>query len=384
MPSKYNGFTAPHGLSQFAAAALIAFGVLAGCASHERLTAPASVPEAGDGGAPQPAPVTDAEAASESADVSLRPDAPLVYVVKKGDTLWDISAYFLRDPSDWPQLWYSNPQVHNPHLIFPGQRLRLVWINGHPRLEAEKLEPSARVEPLNGGIPTIPINAIRDFLTSPRLVTAEELSKAPYLIEFTDGHIAAGANDGIFVRGLPQPSGETWAVVEPGERYLDPDTGDLLGYEAIPVGQAQLLNPGKTAKMVLTTSVREATIGDRLLPVEEDRFKDNFYPHPPRTEVSGRIISVFDGVSEIPQYQVVAMNRGERDGLNVGTVLTIRQAGRKVPDPYGATPVLLPDQDAGTLIVFKTTQRVSFGLVMSATRPIHLLDKVVTPEPTRR
>lgn len=331
-------------------------------------------------------PANDIDEATRAAgDLSLRHDAPLRYTVKKGDTLWGIASYFLRDPWQWPQLWYENTQVRNPHLIYPGETLTLVMVDGRPRLAdvSEHLHPQVREEPLDAALPAIPLDAIRNFLRGPRLVTEDEIDGAPYVLEYTGEHIDGGANDGIYVRNLPEHPAPTWAVVQIGDEYRDPDSGERLGFEALPAGQAELRTPGKTSEFLITQSSREVLIGDRLLPVEKENFDANFYPHPPPKPVDGRIISVFDSVTEIPQYQIVALNRGSKAGLDPGTVLAIYQSGRVVADPYGNSRIELPEQYAGLLMVFKTTSKLSYALVMSANRPAHVYDKVHQPAATR-
>jgi LysM repeat protein len=360
--------------------------VLAACASDPQAGAASSAPVAEDA-----APLTPimpaasvAEASANAGTLSLREDAPLRYVVKKGDTLWSIASYFLRDPWEWPQLWYTNSQVKNPHLIYPGEVLTLVMVDGHTRLAGpevvEHLSPEARSLSLDQALPAIPIEAIRNFLKGPRLVTAEEIRKAPYLIEYTGEHIDGGANSGIYVRKLPKDDAtSTWAIVHIGDEYRDPDTRELLGYEALPAGEAELVTPGDPAQMLITKSNREVLIGDRLLPLEQEIFDASFFPHPPSKPVDGRILTVFDSLIEVPQYHIVALNRGSKAGLDAGTVLAIYQAGRVVQDPYGNKPVQLPEQYAGLLMVFKVTPKVSYALVMSEVRPANVLDKVHAP-----
>ena len=390
MRVKYNGFTCmPAELKRLLPAVILLASACSSEPPQPEPAAAAETPAATDNQPPQP--VNDVAQAVAAADVSLRPDSPLIYVVKKGDTLWDISGHFLNDPWQWPELWYSNSQIKNPHRIYPGDRLRLVWVNGRPRLTREgdffgssgKLEPRIREEPLDREIPAIPIDAIREFLRSPRLITAEQMVSAPYIVDFTDEHVAAGANDGIFVKNLPADGLTNWSVVEPGEPYKDPDTGEVLGYEAIPVGDAELRAPGQTAALVMTTSTREARKGDRLLPVDKEDFNAYFYPHAPKNPVTGRIISVFDGMLQIPIYQVVAINRGSNDGVDPGTVFSIMLAGKAVKDPYGPDMIQLPDQPAGQLIVFKTTPRLSYALVVRTERPSHVFDKIAPPVPKR-
>lgn len=335
-------------------------------------------------------PIADNQAALAAAGpLSLREDAPLRYTVKKGDTLWGIAEYYLRDAWQWPELWYTNGQVRNPHRIHPGDVLTLIAVDGHTRLapastlDVERRSPQIRESALDIALPTIPIEAIRNFLRGPRLVTLEESRRAPYVLAFLDEHLAASANTDVYVKNLVASDAggyaPSYAVVHVGEAYRDPDTGELLGYEAIPAGEAELRVPGQPATMRLTRSSREVIIADRLLPIEAESFEANFYPHAPATPVEGRILSVFDGLSQISQYQIVALNRGSAQGLDPGTVLDIFQSGQTVADPYGGKPVRLPDTRAGLLMVFKVTPKLSYALVMSANRPVHVLDRVRRP-----
>ncbi|MBX6420287.1 MAG: LysM peptidoglycan-binding domain-containing protein [Nevskia sp.] len=380
---KYNASAFRFGPAGRGLAALCC-GVLAACAGTPPAADPTIPPVPPERAAPTIEPVTDGAAAAAAAgELSLRADAPLRYVVKKGDTLWDIAGYYLRDPWQWPALWYVNPQIRNPHLIYPGEVLRLVMVNGRPRLmpeATEKLEPQVRESPLAEAIPAIPIDAIRQFLNAPRLVSKDEAERAPYVVAYTDEHVIAAQNNGIYVKNLPSETAAGWSVVQIGGPYIDPDSGDLLGYEAIPAGEAELVSAGPPAEMTLSKSYQEVLIGDRLLPQEAENFQADFYPHPPARPVDGTILSVFGGVSQIAQYQIVALNRGSEAGLDPGTVLSIYQKGRKVPDPYGNGRVALPEQQAGLLMVFKTTPRLSYALVLSDTRPVHVLDKVRSPQ----
>lgn len=363
--------------------------LIAGCAA--RPAGPETLPPAPAPSDLPAAPITAtpaAEAYTAPAPAAvLRPGAPLSYTVKPGDTLWDIANHYLLDPWQWPEIWYVNDQVRNPHLIYPGDVLRLSEVEGRPRLgfagDVERLSPQVRELALDGAIPTIPIDAIREFLRGPRLVTPEQLQTAPYLLAFVDSHIIGGEGMLIYVRRLPPQPAWNYALVRAGQVYKDPDDGSVIGYEALPIGSVDVRQPGEPATALLSQTYREALVGDRLLPAEADAFQTDFYPHAPERPVGGRIIAAFDGISQISQYQIVAINRGSQHGLEAGHVLQIMQAGGNVADPYGKHKVQLPDQPAGQLLVFKTTPRLSYGLVMSVTRPAHLLDKVEKPLPTR-
>ncbi len=328
-----------------------------------------------------------AEAAAGAQGISLRNNAPLRYVVKKGDTLWGIANRYLADAWQWPELWYVNGKLKNPHKIYPGDVLELYNVKGRTMLarsddlRLERLSPQVRESELGDSLPAIPIDAIRNFLKGPRVVDLETLSRAPYLLAFAGEHIIGGANMGVFIKNLPADAVTVFATVRQGMQYKDPDTGELLGYEAIPSGEVEIKALGNPAEGMLTKSVREILPGDRLLPPEAESYQANFYPHVPTQAVDGKIISVYQGVSEISQYQIVAMNRGSKHGLEPGHVLRVLQLPREVKDPITGKQELLPEQSAGLLMVFKTMPGISYGLIMDTDRPIHVLDRVEKPLP---
>ena len=322
----------------------------------------------------------------------LNPDVPLEYVVKRGDTLWDIAEFFLRDPWLWPELWNANPQVENPHLIFPGEVLYLVWVDGRPRLQREppeprnlvRMRPQIRTTPLEAAIPTIPLDDILAFLKGPRVIDADTYEDAPHIVAFGDNRLLGSDHADAYVRHADEANGYQYSVVRKGQTYRDPDSGKLLGYEAIPVATADVLRFEKISHARLSDSNLEVRELDRLMPLAYADFRTDFYPHAPGDDVNGRIIAVYDGVSQIGQYQIVTLNRGSKHGIEAGHVLRVMQAGEKVSDPKRsrlAPKVQLPDVDAGHLMVFLTYEELSYGLIMRATRAIHVLDKVVNPVP---
>ena len=325
--------------------------------------------------------LTDAEMGAEG--LSMRSDAPLRYVVKKGDTLWGIANRYLADAWQWPELWYVNGQLKNPHRIYPGDVLELYNVNGRTVLarsaDLERLLPQVRESLLGDDLPAIPIDAIRNFLRGPRAVDADTLERAPYILQFADEHLLGGANMAVFVKNL-QTEDTIYSTVRQGVVYKDPDTGELLGYEAIPSGTIEIKSFGVPADGMLTESHHEILPGDRLLPPEAENFQANFYPHVPARPIDGKIISVYQGVSEITQYQIVTLNRGTKQGLEPGHVLRVKQAPRKVKDPVTGKAELLPAVNSGLLMVFKTMPSISYGLIMEANRSIHLLDRVENPK----
>lgn len=322
-----------------------------------------------------------------AADVALNPNHPDQYTVVKGDTLWGISARFLRDPWLWPEVWYVNPQVANPHLIYPGDILNLVYVDGQPRIQVTrggdgKLSPRIREESLDNAIPTIPLDAIKQFLTRVIVVDEGEMENSPYVVQSADEHVVTGAGDRIYVRGIEDRNVTLFDVYKPGGPYIDPDTGEILGYEALYAGTGPVQSFGDPTTIKLTETAREVRVGDRLRPAYRSDPVVHFQPHAVPSGTEGHIISVVDGVTQIGQFNVVALDLGERDGMEIGHVLRVFQQGDVIKDPvsskYGKT-VRLPDEEAGVVMIFRTFDKISFGLIMSATRPIHVNDYVRTP-----
>lgn len=322
---------------------------------------------------------------------ALRNGHPERYVVQKGDTLWGISGRFLRDPWYWPEIWFHNPEIANPHLIYPGDVISLVYIDGQPRLTVQqgdrvgatvKLSPRVREETIEASIPTIPLEAIRPFLTETRVVDPGVLDNAPYVVAGADERVMSSASDKVYVRGVSGERGAGFALLRKGDAYVDPDTGKVLGVEARHLGDATLSASGDPATLLVQTMNREILAGDRALPQEAEEFTGNFFPKAPSSQIEGKIIDVLDGVSQIGQFSVVAINRGSSDGLEVGDVLSIYKAGETVRDPFSkrrGKQVTLPDEHAGELIVFRIFDGMSFGLVMEASRAMHVMDAVRNP-----
>ncbi|MEJ1337296.1 MAG: LysM peptidoglycan-binding domain-containing protein [Candidatus Sedimenticola sp. (ex Thyasira tokunagai)] len=319
--------------------------------------------------------------------VAVNPAHPDRYTVVKGDTLWDISGQFLRDPWRWTDVWHVNPQIENPHLIYPGDIITMTYVNGQPRLSLQrgsvvKLSPQIRSTPLDGAIPAIPIDAIHQFLSRPYVMDKEAMDSAPYVLAFDDEHVIGSNDIKAYVRSIDNSNNLTFDIIRPGGPYKDADSGEILGYEARYVGRGDLTRTGDPATVVLGATELETLAGDRLIPTSEDIPMEAFHPKAPERQVKGSIISVMGGVSQVGQYQVVVLDRGASDGLEPGTVLAVDQRGKTIRDNISADPkdrVTLPDERAGTLMVFRTFERVSFALVMGASRTIHVLDRVHNP-----
>jgi len=391
--------------------------VLAACASHrseEAVLPPSTVasaaPEA-DATSPtatevaaQESPEGTAESAETTTVINdaasvVSPTAPKSYVVKRGDTLWGIASVFLKSPWLWPEIWYVNPQIGNPHRIYPGDTVRLAnGADGRTQVQivrgvaggaASRLHPLLRSAPLEGPIATIPYSVIAAFLSRPGILSRDEVRAAPYVLALRDDHVIAGSGNELYIKKLKGDSGARYSVMHVDEPLKDPQGGGLLGYVAIYTGTAQLTQPGNTAKALLLDSARETVQGDVLVTADAGAGGD-FIPHSAARPIDGRVIAVVDNVLLAGQFEVVAVNRGTRDGMERGNVLTVDQAAETVHDDcahingfstcrWGGGSARLPAETAGTLLVFKVAERMSYALIMRDTTPIHVGDHVRNP-----
>ena len=409
-----------------AAAGLLSLCVaLCGCAHHRAAeSAPPATPVAAAAGASTaaaPEPMTATEAAVGTAEApaaapatasmtadtggsaalpEANPAAPMHYTVKRGDTLWGIASMYLKDPWLWPEVWIINPQVPNPHLIYPGDKLALAYGAGgriQVRLEeagVARLDPRLRSDPLATAVPTIPYSAIAAFLSRPTLMSWDEIRHAPYVLAFRDMHQVAGNDIEIYVRNLQGAENSRFAVMHIATPLVDPDDGKVLGYEGIYTGTALVKRSGEPAKAVLIDPARETLAGDRLMS-SDNQVPTNFTPAVPSTQVHGRIMDVVGGTDLVGQYYVVAINRGKQHGIEPGSVLAVDQEGDTVRDFYvdghsimnntsgfatSFVPhVKLPNERAGTLLVFKVYDRMSYGLIVGASNIIHIGAPVHNP-----
>jgi hypothetical protein len=387
---------------------------LAGCSLFR--SSPASVRAASQGPAPaevttdlasEPQTVTEALAdlppdadtttVISNAAPALRAGAPKNYTVRRGDTLWGISNMFLRDPWLWPEIWFVNPEIRNPHRIYPGDTVRLAaGSNGQtalqvvrgPSLYGARLEPMLRGAPLEAPIATVPYSVISAFLSHPGVLSREQVKAAPYVVALPGDHQIAGSGDDVYVKKLAGELGARYSVMHVDEPLINPDNGRRLGFLAIYTGTAELTRPGPVAKATLTASAREALEGDVLI-AEDNSSSQDILPHPPARPISAQVIAVVDNVLLAGQWEVVALNRGARDGLERGTVLTAEQGGARVVDRCARIenastclhhPSLnLPSENSGTLLVFKTYDQMSYALILSEEDPIQVHDRVRNP-----
>jgi hypothetical protein len=374
----------------------------------------------------------------------LQPDAPNAYTVVKGDTLWGIAGRFLKDPWKWPQIWNMNrDQIRDPHWIYPGDVIRLDRTGDYPSLSlggvggagggaggagpeaaatnVVRLDPRVRIEPLQSSIPTIPASVIGPFLTQPLVIETGGLEGAPTILALEERRVIVSEGNTLYADRIGSSDGVNWQVFRPGSTYRDPETGEILGFEARYLGDARVRRYGdlSTATALdITKSREEINRGDRLAPTRETSFP-SYMPRSPGKPLRGLIMSVDGGVSEVGQYQIVSLNRGSRDGVEAGHVLaTYRRGtyidstesaplldtgwfrgwgGRPVPvvpdPPYSqpedskaapapdarAGPLRLPDERNGLVLVFRVFEKMSYAMVMRASRPIYVGDVVRTP-----
>jgi hypothetical protein len=385
-------------------------------------------------------------AAAASDTPGLKTDHPQRYIVQKGDTLWDISGRFLDEPWRWPDVWQANPHIQNPHLIYPGDEVMLSYQDGRPIIRVRRrggrgvvqLSPQVRAEPLAQAIPTIPVDAIQQFLVRPLVVTDAQFDAAPYIVSV--GHEALLARTGgkIYARGIDAAGATRYGVYRKGQAYVDPaNEGELLGFEALHVADAVLDAGGDPATLLVTGMKREVLAGDRLIAADTDDRYQAYLPRAAGASLNGQIISVVDGVSQIGQYQTVVINLGARDGIEPGHVFGVFQRGPLVEDPLAKDPqsakyeararereeriqrdtpyafvqglgnavestsdligretrrfelaitkdkpwaeVQLPEERAGTILIYRPFERLSYALVMEATRAMHVNDTIRTP-----
>ena len=343
---------------------------------------------------------------AEDAGSLLRDGHPDQYTVQEGDTLWGIAGMFLKDPWHWPEIWHVNPEIKDPHLIYPGDEIILKYVGGDPQLTLkrgpgsrtvklrpeqsirqgdrfEKLEPRVRTSPLSSAIPAIPLDAVSSLMSTGRIVEEETLELAPYILAGRSERLVFGPGDQFYARGNWDEDTSVYGIFREGNIYKDPETKEIIGYEAIEVGLARAVDrDGDIVTFDLTSVKEDVRIGDRLLPTEERRVESTFYPTPPSQRVEGVIMTVLGGVTQVGRNDVVVVNRGTNDGIDVGTVLGINKKGARVRDRFaeeGPRRVELPTERAGILMIFRAFERMAYGLVLHTTEPLRVGDVVKNP-----
>lgn len=346
----------------------------------------------------------------------LAPNAPDTYTVKRGDTLWGISGMYLRKPYRWPELWGMNLKaIPNPHLIFPGQTLYLEKVDGYARLrtsppgtsETVRVSPRTREETLMGAaLPTLKPHLIEPFLVEPIVLDAAAFEQAPRIVATVEERVLMAHGDRAYARG----NDATPLRVAPGEqRYYrvyrnavplkDPATGEILGYEAQFLGKAELIRGESTedvpdgkggvkthkvpATVDITGTKEEIRAGDRLL-AEPARGFVSYTPRAPQMPVNARVVSIYgsSSVSYAAQNQVVAINKGARDGVEAGHVLSVLTEGERIKDTTNDAKetIKLPSETNGMAMVFRTFDRVSYALILEIRNGVRVGDRMVNPE----
>ncbi len=313
--------------------------------------------------------------------------APDTYTVVRGDTLWGIAGRFLKQPWRWPEIWQINrDQIRNPHWIYPGQVIVLDRATGTMRLGSGarsngtvKLSPQVRVETGRDAIPSISPEAIEPYLTQPLVVESATMLEAPRVVASRE-RVVLGAGDTAYVAGITDPSITVYQIFRPGRALKDPDTGEIVAYQADYLGTARVTRPGNPATVTITSSKMEINAGDRLVAATKPAII-NYMPHAPAGPVAGRVISAYSGVAYAGTNMVVAVNRGSADGLEIGTVLAIKTFGRTIVDKTNgiSEKITLPEERKGLLFIFRVFNRIAYGLITSSSEPVEVGDTVTQP-----
>jgi hypothetical protein len=337
-----------------------------------------------------------------AANCAFKPTAPDQHLVVKGDTLWDISGKFLEHAWCWPQVWGINKdQIKNPHWIYPGQIVYFDRKNGRLSLNkpgfdnggagTTRLSPQIRTEATGrDAIQSIPAGAIEPFLSQPLIVEADELATAPRIAAAQEeGRVWLAMGDKAYVRG-DLKGGKAFQVFRPGTPLKDPATGKVIAYEAVYLGTVALHRPAgpgvDVSTVTITNTVQEMGVGDLLVPAAPTALR-NYVPHAPERTIDARVLSIYAGVTYAGQSQIVSINKGTVDGLDIGSVLQLYHFGKTIVDPgskgnfFGRKATMrLPDEQYGDLFIFRTFKNVSYGLIMQVTVPVEVGDVAKSPE----
>lgn len=312
--------------------------------------------------------------------------APDQYTVVRGDTLWGIAGRFLTKPWRWPEIWQMNrDQIRNPHWIYPGQVIILDRTTGTMRLSGAnangtvRLAPQIRSEQDASAIPSIPPEAIEPYLTQPLIVESATMRDAPRVVASKE-RVILGKGDIAYVAGITDPAIVDYQLFRPGKALTDPDTGNVIAYQADYLGTAQVTRGGEPATIAITTSKMEVGIGDRLVPTSKPGIV-NYVPHAPAQPVTARVMAVYSGVAYAGPSMVITINRGTSDGLDVGSILAIKSFGRTITDRTNGSreSITLPEERKGLLFVFRVFDHVSYGLITSANTTVEVGDTLTQP-----
>jgi len=315
-------------------------------------------------------------------------DSPESYVVKQGDTLWDIASLFLDEPWRWPEIWQKNPAVQDPDLIYPGDVLNLVYVDGSPRIVMERggrqvvrLSPQVRESPLLSPIPVIARQALRGFLAENRIIDKADYDSAPYILASATDNLIMGAGHEAYVRGDWASSVNHYEVFRLGAAYIDEESDELLGQEAINLGEITIVADESDGikRALIVSSKEELKAGDRLLPRETSPLDPSFFPSTPSSSTRGQIVGLLDNKSKAAQYESIVIDIGARDGLRVGDILSIQRSVAPARDPISNKSVALPAMEIGLVLTYRTFEKLSYGVILSLTQPSAKGDVVSAP-----
>jgi len=324
--------------------------------------------------------------ASAAEPLELVSNPPDRHIVVKGDTLWDISGQFLKKPWRWPEIWRMNKnQIKNPHLIYPGDIVWLDMSDGSPRLRLGKpvnnrLQPQAYSTAIEQVIPSIPPNVIEPFISQPLIVEAGIEKTSARIVATQEERIVLGSGDMAYASGIPDASIEKWHVFRPGKQLKDPETGEILAHEAFFLGNARLTRPGEPATLRITLAKEEINRGDWLKAAPPPTIIA-YVPRQPEQKINARIMSIYGGVSEGGANSVVTLNKGEDDGIEVGHVVAFyrKRVAVHLDDDVKRESITIPDERYALAFVFRTFDRVSYALVIDASKSVVIGDVVSNP-----
>jgi len=330
-----------------------------------------------------------------SQSLNLREDSPKRYVVQPGDSLWSIANRYLKNPWDWKALWHANPNIKNPKRLYPGAVLVLDYYQNAPYIKVLsngtiKLSPHARPIPISEAVPPLPLEDVKPFLNESLILDEDVLSRAPYVVAYVGEHMLGDQGVEVYVKGLhpslEMPMGGTiaYSVFRPGKNYVDPGSGEILGYKATLVGYGELSRGGEPATVLLTNIKAGIKKQDKVLINNSPEFDLYFEPATPTTQVAGCIIEIPDnlplGHSQSAAGGVAVINIGATAGLKAGDVLGIFKKSRSVSDPKNPLiPIQLPPERIGEAMVFRAFTKTSFVLIVRSIRPVYLNDLVANP-----
>jgi len=343
-------------------------------------------------------------------EIQIREDAPSRYEVVDGDTLWDISGRFLEDPWLWPEVWELNPQIENPHLIYPGDVIALIYSADGPMLTLSRggtgvpdvdglrtvrLSPQVRWESLSA-IPAIPLDRISSFLSSNLVVSQSDIDNAPYLFANRGGTLLSSDDDVIYAKGNWDPVINRYDIIRGGMAYVDPETNEVVGVEGRFLGSATIIKrEGNNATLTITDLMEEVREGDRFIPAAANTIDANYFPVPPDVDINGSILGISSGRSLGDAFYTIVINWGSSSRLEVGDLLGLQKPGLIVEDNYQEVTLLekfyralgysedhietFSGQIFASVLIYRVFDNTSLGIILSTDEIVRKEDKVITP-----